>query len=213
MLLSEKIERCLSALTLSTPNLEYTGSPRGAAGMTRTARVCAALSFAGDNPAGAAVLKAVYTRDPHDIRSAAFELHSVLCMGASDDFWKLVDALCEIVDPDARKDAYCGIRSTVAQLQVSIGVLIIHELIELSSSRRCGYCKGFKPDCDHCDGTGLVRGRQLSERRIISVLSLPNLTRHSWRTKCAAHYSKLGHVVETLINDTARSLNKAMFDE
>lgn len=189
-MLSNAVQDCLSALSLSTPEMGYSGGGAPSS-LTQTARVSAALGFLSKrDKLAASLLKAVYTQDPSDIRAAAFDLLPRLssCKKRS-HYLDLIEQLMRGCGYGDRGD--CLPQIPQVQIQVSIGVVLIQDLIGSLGGRRCGYCKGFRKDCQHCDGTGIVQAKPMGERRLLSSFDLEGLTRHHWRTHCAPHYHVL----------------------
>lgn len=188
-MLSNAVQDCLSALSLSTPEMGYSGGSTPS-GLTQTARVSAALGFLSKrDKLAASLLKAIYTQDPSDIRAAAFDLLPRLSSCKKREHY--LDLIEQLMRGCGCDDI--GVKDHIqqVQIQVSIGVVLIQDLIGSLGGRRCGYCKGFRKDCQHCNGTGVAQAKPMGERRLLASFGLDGLTRHHWRTHCATHYHVL----------------------
>jgi len=182
-MISTKAEKILSILSPSSPDMEPMlgsfGDGDGRRGQApRAEEAKAALGFVSKfNPLAADLLFVAFTVDTHYAKPHAKQL---LIKLSKEKFNRILS----------------DVPPAIVDRLTDLGLI---ELTHLIGASRC-QCRGLKPICDLCNGTGTIPKRALSERARVRFMQDLDITRYAWGNKYAALYDVyLDELLELLL--------------
>lgn len=182
-MLSNRLQQILSSVSLRAGfEMDGGGTRSRRYDLTASSRLAAALGLVSrEYPLGADLLIMVYTDDIKPVKEAAYEYFA------------------GVISPT--------IAEASTKLHTAMVDLALAEINFLAGSKRCG-CRGRKPECEHCHGSGVRPNKPLSERNRVAMLGVDGVNRHVWRDKLQPVYERLLDALLDQIHDASIALNK-----